>query len=342
MEQWVDELFSDDILQEAFNRYDIDSAAYKDLGGFENYVFEVYKGETPYILRLTHSSHRDQYELEGELQWVNYLQRHNVNVSLAHKSNSGKLVEKIKAGETSFFACLFDKAPGRLVKVDEDLFGPELFAVWGETIGNMHRVTRDFNLQKGRRSKWEEDDLFDFPSYLDEKKDGEIISQGEMLVDQIKRLPQSYDSFGLIHSDVHPGNFFYHEGEIHVFDFDDSTYHFYVSDIAIPLYYSVWWKHRNESLEVRSKFGEEFFYHFLKGYQKESAIDPEWIERIPMFLRLRDLELYTVLHKKWDMSTVSPDQKQLVAQIRDRLIRGEEIAVLPYKAIVEQLPLETD
>lgn len=340
MERWVEDLFTDDVLTEAAGKYGVDRAKTKNLGGFENYVFEVYKDGTPYILRLTHSSHRSKSELEGELQWINYLHDNEVNVSLVHESMSGSLVEEIKTGETSFFVCLFDKAPGRMVKVDGDLFEPALFETWGETVGKLHRVTKGFVLDSGRRDRWDQDDLLDFELYLNRTRDAEIIAKGIELVKEIKALPENPANFGLIHSDIHPGNFFYNEGEIHVFDFDDSTYHWYISDIAIPLYYSTWWKYRSESLEVRSRFGEVFLYHFLKGFQKEHQIEPEWITKIPLFLKLRDFELYTVFHKKWDMASINKEQQQLVEQIRERIIRDELMVMLPYKDIIERLKSE--
>jgi len=46
----------------------------------------------------------------------------------------------------------------------------------------------------------------------------------------------------LIHTDVHAGNFFVDDGRITVFDFDDSSYQWFASDIAIALYYTIWRK----------------------------------------------------------------------------------------------------
>ncbi|WP_256438021.1 phosphotransferase enzyme family protein [Pontibacillus sp. ALD_SL1] len=204
----------------------------------------------------------------------------------------------------------------------------------------MHQVTRVYQAGEYKRDRWEEEDLLNFSKYLDEEKDGAIILEGEKVVRELKRLPETEESFGLIHSDIHPGNFFYHEGHIHIFDFDDSTYHFYVSDVAIPVYYPVWWKHRGESLAVRSKYGEKVLYHFLVGYLQENRLDLEWIKRIPHFLKLRDIELYTVFQKKWDPRNRSEQEQELVDGIRKRIVHDESVVDLDYEKIYKRAEQE--
>jgi amicoumacin kinase len=340
MEKWVANLFNEEVLKEAADRFSVSIKESKKLGDFENYVYQVTKDGNPYILRLTHSSHREKSQVEAELNWVNFLHSKGVNVSLVKHSNNQLLVEGISVGNSSFFACLFEKAPGRPVRAKEDLFGPTLFEKWGKTIGHMHKVTKEYKAKGSRRERWEEEELFNFQHYLSSENDQEIIDRGYEIINSIKGLEETKDSFGLIHSDIHPGNFFYHEGEIYVFDFDDSAYHYFISDIAIPLYYSIWWKFREEDLETRTRFGEEFLTNFLKGYLQENSIDEPWIKKIPLFMELRDLTLYSVFHEKWDIENLSEEEGRLLSQIRDRLVRKESIVELDYQRIINLLSLE--
>ncbi|RBP04265.1 phosphotransferase enzyme family protein [Rossellomorea aquimaris] len=335
MEKWIEELFTEGLFAEAASRYGCNTAHAKKLGDFENYVYEVHKGGTPYILRLTHSSHRTESEVEAELKWVNYLHKHGVNVSLVNHSDKGKLVEVIKAGDTYFYVCLFDKAPGSPLKVNDPLFDEELFYKWGKMTGHMHRVTKGYGQAGIHRLRWDQDDVLDFKKYLS-VQDGSIIEKGHKNKEMIRSFVETKDTFGLIHSDIHPGNFFYHEGDLHVFDFDDSTQFFFISDVAIPLYYSVWWKLRNENLDTRSQFGAKFLVSFLKGYLTECDIEEEWVDRIPHFLLLRDLTLYSVFHKKWDLENLSDVEESLLSQIRDRLLHDEPIVDLDYGEIIEK------
>ncbi|WP_256438020.1 phosphotransferase [Pontibacillus sp. ALD_SL1] len=132
MEQWIDALFSDPLLEEAANRFGTTSAEAKKLGDFENYVYEVHKDGKPYILRLTHSSHRKHEDIQAELEWVNFLHKNGAHVSVSYTSVNGVLVEEIRVEGSSFYICLFDKAPGSLVKMDDERFGPDCLRVGGE------------------------------------------------------------------------------------------------------------------------------------------------------------------------------------------------------------------
>ncbi|WP_096155915.1 phosphotransferase enzyme family protein [Bacillus sp. FJAT-45066] len=334
MEKWVEQLFNDDILKKAAGKYGADSTEAKKLGDFENYVFEVTKDSKPFILRLTHSSHRSMEEVEAELDWINFLHANGLNVSLAHTSENRRLVEQLDVGDSSFFVSMFDKAPGELVKMQSDLFGSKLFTLWGKVTGKMHKVTQSYEARSHKRLRWDDNDLIDFHLYMPEQK---LIAEADKLVNIVKALPQSPDVFNLIHSDIHPGNFFYNEGEIHVFDFDDSSYHYLVSDIAIPLYYSVWFVHRDENLQSRSAFGAEMLYHFLVGYLEEYEMSDDWLKRIPLFLKLRDYELYSVFHKKFDLQNMSDREKAVLNQLKERLLTDELIVQLEYDNLIQKV-----
>jgi Ser/Thr protein kinase RdoA (MazF antagonist) len=333
MELWVEKLFTEDVLKEASSRYGANASNAKKLGDFENYVYEVERDGTPFILRLTHSSHRSKQEVEGELKWINFLHGHDIQVSLVHPSKKGELVEVLPVDDSFFYVCLFDKAPGTSIKMNSPEFGPELFRKWGAITAKMHLVTENYHSSETERLRWDEDDLIELEKFIDPIKDEAIIEGNRQLVSTIQQLPQTKETFGLIHSDIHMGNFFYEDGNIHVFDFDDAMYSYFVSDIAIPLYYSTWWKYREEALEKRSAFGAEFLTHFLKGYVSVRPMNLEWLERLPLFLKLRDYTLYGVFHKKMDLSIGHEQENKLVAGIRERLIRNEPMVDLNYREI---------
>ncbi|NIK76530.1 Ser/Thr protein kinase RdoA (MazF antagonist) [Paenibacillus castaneae] len=337
MEQWVENLFSKEVLNEAALRYKADASNAKKLGDFENYVYEVERDGKGYILRLTHSSHRLKEEVEGELKWINFLNGRGIHVSLVHESVNGELVEVVPVSDSNFYVCLFDKAPGSSVQMNSPEFGPELFEKWGATTARLHLATEEYDATETQRLRWDEDDLIELDNYIDPVEDKAIVEGNRQLVVSLQQLPQTKETFGLIHSDIHQGNFFYHEGDIHIFDFDDTMYFYFASDIAIPLYYSIWQKYRKETLETRSTVGKEILTHFLRGYMSVRGISREWVERLPMFLNLRDYTLYGVINKKFDLSAKENKiEKQLAAEIRERLIQNEPIVDLDYGAIWEQ------
>jgi Ser/Thr protein kinase RdoA (MazF antagonist) len=341
MEKSVESMFSDAVLREAEQHFDLKENQCHKIGDFENYVFQVIKNEEPYILRLTHSSHRTEDQVLAELNWINYLKGQGVDVASSFSSKNGNLVERIEVEDSYFYACLFEKEPGKPIDLQGKSFNTKLFYLWGETIGNMHAATKNYKLSSNepKRPEWYEDDLLDYRKFIPASQT-RVIEQADKLLHELNQAHKGKDVYGLIHGDVHSHNFFSDEDKIYVFDFDDSSYHWFASDIAIPLYYAAWFKFPEGNNETRSAFSHDFLTHFLKGYISEYTLDFKWIEEIPTFLKLRDIILYSVLHKKWDLSKLNEKQDRLLKEIKNRIENGEPIVHVDYqevKHVIESL-----
>ncbi|MDE5413178.1 phosphotransferase enzyme family protein [Alkalihalobacterium chitinilyticum] len=338
MEQEVEQYLNDDILLQAATSFQIPFTSLKKLGSFENYVFEgINSHGEEVILRLTHSSHRTKEQVEAELHWLSYLHNNNAPVSGCLPSINGNLVETVQSEDTSFFVSLFEKAIGRPVKVTESLFNETLFYKWGKTIGRFHRLTVNYTRPDfiTKRPDLVEEYDKQFAPFL--PKGQKLLSKVNEVLQAVKQLPKSSIRYGLIHSDVHSGNFFYDEAtdKMTVFDFDDCSYHHFISDIAIPLYYSTWLKCDNQ--QDRNHFGHEFLMHFLKGYQTERSVHLESLKEISLFLKLRDCELYGVFHKKWDLDHLNDQQKKLLNGIYLRIMNDQPLVQLNLEKIIHSL-----
>lgn len=327
MESWIDEMFTHERLVEAAKRFGANAENAIKRGDFENYVYEVLKDGKAYMLRLTHTSHRSKEQVIAELEWVNDLHARGLNVSLNHVSDSGTLVEEMLLENGSFLICLFDKAPGRSAYEMRKEFTDEHVEAWGELTARFHEAASQYEMKNGSRPHWYEDDLIEIEKWIDPVKDASIVELNRRVVDTIRSYSTSKDVYGIIHSDIHQGNFFIDGSELNVFDFDDTMFFHYIHDISIPVYYTIWMSYRNEPLEIRSEKASTFLKVFLKGYTRVRAIENEWLERLPLYLTLRDLTLYAVFHKKIDVEQ-EPEMKPLVEWLGDRLRNNEPIAVL--------------
>lgn len=328
MEKSVEILFTEDILKCFLESFHLQTEV-KKLGDFENYVFEAYRGNNPVILRITHSSHRSKDEIQAELDWMNYLHKQKVNCPEAFTSSNNQLIEDLPASDGSFFyACLFSKVPGSRVKIKSPEFNDQLFHAWGKAIGQMHAVTKEYQPSKEikLRPSWEDEELLDIETYVPNEK--EIIKNTKLLIKELKSLPRTKDNFGLIHSDIHSGNFFYDGECVHVFDFDDCSYHWFASDIAIPLYYSVLYGYHNVSEMEREQFAINFLSHFIKGYEEHHSLPEAWKEQLPLFFMLRDITLYSVLHKKISPEERDEEINQMIEGLKSRIIKKEPIVKL--------------
>ncbi|MBT2678352.1 phosphotransferase [Bacillus sp. ISL-35] len=326
MEQTVNLQMTVEVLNGFLERFGLE-AEVKKLGDFENYVFETYRTGQPYIMRITHSTHRNKDEILSELDWMRHLYREGLSVPEVFPSLTGSLVEEAAAEDGSiFYGCLYAKAEGKAVSVRSEQFDDVLFEKWGETIGRMHSVTKSYQPSEGikKRCSWDEDDLLQVEKYYPAEEQ-ELVQNAKAVISSISLLPKNIDNFGVIHSDIHSGNFFYDGEEIHVFDFDDASYHWFSSDIAIPLYYSLLYRIPASEKEERQRFGQMFLESFINGYQKGNQLPEGWKEHVPLFLMLRDVVLYAVLHKK--IAPEDRDEKLLAMmdEIADRIKCKEPI-----------------
>ncbi|WP_010093777.1 phosphotransferase enzyme family protein [Ornithinibacillus scapharcae] len=325
MEYAVERVFRPGIIDDFLKEYNLDKT-YKLLGDFENYVYEVYRGKETYILRITHSSHRSEEELYGELDWINFLHQHGANVSVVFPSINQNLIEKQVAEDgTIFFACLFSKVSGVPIRSNDERFSEPFFESWGKEIGKMHRITKEYQPDAVFRKQWFEDDLFELEKYVPQEE--LVIQQTKKVVAVLKELPRE-EGFGLIHNDVHNGNFFYDGKGIHVFDFDDACYFWHVSDIAIPLYYSCYSLFPNKNMPGKEEFANRFITAFMFGYQQEMEPPKEWETLLPLFLKVRDITLYAALHKKIATEDRNELLQKRMQDIKDRIENGEPIVLV--------------
>ena len=131
-----------------------------------------------------------------------------------------------------------------------------------------------------------------------------IIDKYSQLIDHLGTLPQGRDEYGLVHTDMHGGNFFVDdEGRITLFDFDDCLYAWFIYDLAMALFYAI--SHDCVS-EEDVVWAERFLREFLGGYRCENTIADVWLEEIPHFLKLREIDLYAAIHRSLDLDDLDP------------------------------------
>ena len=337
MEAAVERIFSNEMVEKAGQFFGVNSKRFLKLGEAENYVFEVYRDETPYILRMTHQSHRPKKQVLAELKWIEFLQNNGVKIPRVIASQKNHLIETVKGIDgTDFYCCLFEKAPGVHIKIACELTNDHLFFEWGKTIGQLHHKTKSYRPNSEyKRLNWDEEELLDVNQYHIDAPE-QVVRQQEFILKQLQGLPVHRDNFGLIHSDIHHGNFHYDEGKLYVFDFDDCSYHWFASDLAIPLYYLIWSLEREGGKDLHD-YASGFMKAFLKGYETENQLTLRDYETIPLFLKLRDLSLLSFFYKKYDLRSSDPKLIETVQRIEQRIIDNRAIVDLDVKRLLEEL-----
>ncbi|MCD4803322.1 MAG: phosphotransferase [Anaerolineales bacterium] len=299
MEDRIKKRFNKSILEKALDCYLILPEQAQPLDGFESFIFEFERDEGPGILRISHSIRRSIELIRGELDWINYLFNGGASVACPIPSKSGEWVEIIEDGAGgSFLAAAFERAEGESHRGKG--WSPELLFNYGRLIGQLHRMSRDYKPQQvsWKRPQWDDPVMLEIDQYLPEE-DQQVMRIYVELRDYLRDLPRDIASYGLIHQDAHQGNFFVTEsGKITLFDFDDCVYSWFVNDIALVLFYAAMGQ------EDQAAFVTEFLTGFLPGYFREHQLDPIWFKEIPNFLKLREIDLYAVIHRSFDVENL--------------------------------------
>jgi Ser/Thr protein kinase RdoA (MazF antagonist) len=317
MEKRITERYSESILKEALERYSIPPENVSPLGGFESYIYAFSRDDEESILRISHSLRRKADLIRGELDWVNSLYNDGVGVSRPIKSDLGDWVETIDDSAGGYFvASVFEKALG------EPFRGPdwpeELLWEYGNQIGKMHRNSTTYSPPElaWKRPEWDDPVNIEVDQFIP-AKDQKIKDIYQQIVEVTRNLPKDESAYGLIHQDAHRGNFFVNEdGKITIFDFDDSSYSWFVEDIALVLFYAVM---RQEDPQ---QFTENFLNGFLPGYFAAYPLDIKWLEYIPLFMKRRELDLYAVIHRSFDVENI--ENAWVAYYMRGRKQRIEE------------------
>ena len=296
MEKSIRDRYSQSIFHLALDYYQIDPGQIQELDGFESYIYEFERDDDPGIFRISHSIRRSPDLIRGELDWINYLNNGGASVARPILSKNGNLVEEIKDGKGgSFLTAAFQKAEGG-PHPGEDWSSGLLFE-YGRSLGLIHQLSRKYQPSNlaWKRPQWDDPIMLEINRFLP-ADDLKVMERSNDLLDYLRSLPHDLNTFGLIHQDAHRGNFFVsNDKKITLFDFDDCVYSWYINDIALVLFYAVMGQ------EEPDTFTTQFLARFLPGYYSEVQLDPIWFKQVPYFLKLREIDLYAVIHRSFDI-----------------------------------------
>ena len=321
MEQKIILRYNDDILQEAMQRYGIAKHQIKSLDAFESFIYEFERDAKGYILRISHSFRKSEALIQGEVDWINFLARGGVSVARAIPSASGKLVEVIDDGKDGqFLVTAFVRAAGQ--PPWDQGWSSARFETYGQLLGKMHALAMEYQpVSTWKRPEWDDASMKFIELYLPAS---EVITHQkyQTLLKHIYTLPKDRTSYGLIHQDAHQNNFFMDaDGALTLFDFDDCAYSWFINDIAIVLFY-ISMDAEELGYPTAAAFTQEFMAHFLRGYRQVHTLDSKWLKEIPHFLKLRELELYAVVHRDFDINNI--EHPWIANFMRDRKTKIEQ------------------
>lgn len=211
-------------------------------------------------------------------------------------SRMGNLLEEITYNGHTFFACLFEKAKGKLLAENNYQYREgapltEYFYNCGKTLGRLHHISKGYTPVHRRYSF--------FDKYNAEYIHALIPDSLSLLKDKmvellrtLQELDKDGESFGLIHFDFNDGNYSidFATGQITVYDFDNSCFGWYMYDLADLWTHGVGWIQFEPDADKRQKFMEDYFETVLAGYRSETRIEKSMLDKLPLFLKVTLME----------------------------------------------------
>lgn len=245
-----------------------------DLGGIDCCLFwhrglsDVYLVETglqSYILKISHHHWRSLSDIKFELEFLDFLNQHNLPIACPLKTKSEELWVSVNAVEGDRYAALFPYAPGEIPQGDLTI---EQSIIMGQTLGRLHQASLGFKNTTPRKALNLEylldESLVTITPYIGDRS--QDLSYLTETIAKIKRqltgLEQTSPLWSVCWGDPHSGNVhFTADNQITLFDFDQCGYGWRVFDLAKFLQVSL-------RAGIHRKVKDAFF----EGYQNVQTL----------------------------------------------------------------------
>ncbi|MEZ4833766.1 MAG: phosphotransferase [Caldilineaceae bacterium] len=195
-----------------------------------------------YALRLCNSAIRDIKLIRQEIAFIRHVASFaDIQVPVSIPTREGDEIATVYVDEDPTFACMFEWIEG------EDLRGRasvETARLIGRATACLHRAARTYPFPvsgDGMREsyRWDEGLVSEHHAWIDQR-DAVIGPERSTLlhkiVDQVAAqltaIPKTRDTYGMIHADLHQGNFIEHDGVVAVIDFDQLGRGHFAYDLA--------------------------------------------------------------------------------------------------------------
>lgn len=262
-----------------------------------NIVYTCEKeGSKTKILRISYLNDRNLEDYLGELEYIKYLYNHGGSVSNVISSLNGNDLEKIPYNRNAFFVSLFEKAKGkRLVensyRYREGVEITEYYYNCGKVLGKLHQLSKGYTPVHSRYNFFDKYN----ENYIDELIPDTLSllkTKLKELIKTLKNFNRSRANFGMIHFDYNDGNYSidFDNGQITVYDFDNSCFGYYMYDLADLWTQGVGWIQFESDPKKRRKFMNEYFNIVLDGYRSETEIADYMLNKLPIFINATIME----------------------------------------------------
>jgi len=262
-----------EILQGVLENYGLVEAKTQLLGSLWNRVYRVEANNGHlYSLRLCPLAIQDRRSLEEELVWLELIaSQQQVRVPRPVRNEQQALITTLSTAGSKRLSCLFEWVEGEPAK--ENLTSSVMRQI-GQAVASLHQIAREFG------GSFQENDFrsgYRYDSRLAAShRDWIEVHQAEIgvenvglldaavtwLIEELKCIGEANDNFGIIHADLHFGNFLVQGEQVSVIDFDQLGCGHYLYDLAVLMV----------ELFTEVEDWAESWEDFKEGYQQIAAL----------------------------------------------------------------------
>ncbi|MEH7226694.1 phosphotransferase [Bacillus sp. JJ1566] len=289
-----------------------------------NEMFRCTAAEGYYFARITNYKSYDE-QLE-EVNYTDFLFKEGLGVSPSISSVNGNVVENITLGNKEILTVLYKAAPG--VHLPRNKWNAGVLEELGRQIGKLHRLSKKFEEIYPIRyvNDWNDNEEYGFLKYIP-KEESAIRHIAQDVLSTIKMIPKNNSNYGLLHGDLWLENILVdNESNLAMVDFQDCEKHFYIFDLAVPIYSALEYSFVGGGNIV--EYGRGITKAIIEGYQEENELPPEMLEKLPLFIKLKEVFEYSLMHMYWNKEKLTEAQIRIMNHYRMRLELNHSILTI--------------
>ncbi|MGE6961967.1 phosphotransferase enzyme family protein [Bacillus thuringiensis] len=279
-----------------------------------NKMYKCLTEQGTYFSRITnYKTYEEQIE---EVIYTNFLYQNGLGVPPIIPSLQGNFVEKFTL-DKEIFAVLYKAAPG--IHLPRSEWNSNIFKKLGKQIGKLHRISKSFEKIKPVKhiNDWYENEEYNFLKYIP-KEENTIREIASDVLTSIKELPKSPSNYGLIHGDLWLENILVeNNSNLTMIDFQDCEKHFYIFDLAVPIYSAIEYSFAGNGNIVDYEYS--ITKALFEGYQEENELSKEMKDKFPLFIKLKEIFEYSLMHMYWDKEELTEEQVRIMNLYRMKI-----------------------
>jgi len=271
----------------------------------ENAVFCAYRADgVKSALRIHRTGYHSEAALNSELAWMQHLAAAGIAVPQIVRTRSGQALVQVSVDavpeprHVDMLAWIDGQAPGSAGHgLPPEVNVEALFFQAGQLAARIHLCSAHWQPPPGFvRHAWDEEGLLGEPPFWGRFWELAALTPAQRALflrirdtarAELRRYGRHAGNFGMLHADLVPENLLLHEGALHLIDFDDCGFGWYLFELATALYFCLD-DPRFETIQTA----------LLAGYRTLKPLDGNELALMPLFLALRGATYLGWLHTR--------------------------------------------